>query len=92
MSNQIKNDYVPPSNVSAFFIPHIEANHLNAQDVAFELISGAKNISVATFQCFKNGNELMIDAKIIANLIVELQTKLEMIEKILPLAFESGEV
>lgn len=46
MSNQIKNDYVPPSNVSAFFIPHIEANHLNAQDVAFELISGAKNIEV----------------------------------------------
>jgi len=69
MSNQIKNDYVPPSNASAFFIPHPEANHLNAQDVAFELISGAKNISVATFQCFKNGNELMIDAKIIANLI-----------------------
>ena len=34
----------------------------------------------------------MIDAKIIANLIVELQTKLEMIEQILPLAFESGEV
>ena len=86
MSNQIKNDYVPPSNASAFFIPHPEANHLNAQDVAFELVSGSKNISIATFQYFKNDDDLISDEK-----IIELQTQLEMIEQVLPLVFESGE-
>lgn len=33
----------------------------------------------------------MINAEIVANLIIEIHTKLEMIEKILPLAFESEE-
>ena len=51
----------------------------------------AKDISIATFQCFEGGNKLMIKAEIVANLIYEIQTKLEMIEKILPLAFESKE-
>ena len=43
-------------NTSAFFTPHPEANHLNAQDVAFELVASAKDISIATFQCFEGGN------------------------------------
>lgn len=75
-------------NTSAFFTPHPEANHLNAQDVAFELVASAKDISIATFQCFEGGNRLMIKPEIVASLIAEIQTKLEMIEKILPLAFE----
>lgn len=93
MSNQIKKAYNSSlGSTSAFFAPHPEANHLNAQDVAFELVASAKDISIATFQCFEGGNRLMIKAEIVANLIVEIQTKLEMIEQILPLAFESGEM
>lgn len=74
-------------SVDTFFIPHPGANHLNAQDVAFELVASAKDISIATFQCFEDGNRLMISAEIVANLIVEIQTKLEMIERVLPMAF-----
>ena len=78
-------------SVDTFFIPHPGANHLNAQDVAYELVASAKDISIATFQCFDGGNKLMIKAEVVANLIAEIQTKLEMIERILPLAFESEE-
>ena len=92
MSNQIKKAYNSSlGSTSAFFAPHPEANHLNAQDVAFELVASAKDISIATFQCFEGGNRLMIKAEIVANLIIEIQTKLEMIEQILPLAFQDGE-
>ncbi|POU19366.1 hypothetical protein C3420_13845 [Acinetobacter sp. ACNIH3] len=86
MANQIQNDYLSPSNASIFFIAYPEENHLNAQDVAFELVSGSKNISIATFQYFKNDDDLISDEK-----IIELQTQLEMIEQVLPLVFESGE-
>lgn len=92
MSNQIKKTYNPSLGyTSAFFAPRAEANYLNAQDVAYELVASAKDISIATFQCFEGGNKLMIKAEIVANLIAEIQTKLEMIERILPLAFESEE-
>lgn len=92
MPNQIKKTYNPSLGcTTAFFAPHPEANHLNAQDVAYELVASAKGISIATFQCFDGGNKLIIKAEIVANLIAEIQTKLEMIERILPLAFESEE-
>ncbi|EOR07296.1 hypothetical protein [Acinetobacter tandoii] len=92
MPTQIKKTYNPSlGSTSAFFVPDAEANHLNAQDVAYELVASAKDISIATFQCFEGGNKLMIKAEIVANLIIEIQTKLEMIERILPLAFESEE-
>ena len=96
MSNQnkpLENQNEPKYNVligctSDFFVPHSEANHLNAQDVIHSLVASAKDISIATFQCFEGGNKLMIKDEIVANLIYEIQTKLEMIEKILPMAFE----
>jgi hypothetical protein len=92
MPTQIKKTYNPSlGSTSAFFVPDAEANYLNAQDVAYELVASAKDISIATFQCFEGGNKLMIKAEIVANLIAEIQTKLEMIERILPLAFESEE-
>lgn len=92
MPNQIKKTHNPSLGyTTAFFAPHPEANHLNAQDVAYELVASAKDISIATFQCFDGGNKLMIKAEIVANLIAEIQTKLEMIERILPLALESEE-
>ena len=90
MSNlNSKKPYNPAlCNVDAFYIPHAEANHLNAQDVVCSMVSSAKNISIATWNCFEDGRELAIKGEVVADLIYELQTKLEMIEKILPLAFE----
>lgn len=91
MSNQInsKKPYNPDlCNIGEFYTPHAEANHLNAQDVVYSLLASAKDISVATFNCFDGGNKLMIKDEIVANLIHEIQTKLEMIEKILPMAFD----
>ncbi len=89
MPNQKKPEYnVLIGSTSEFFVPHSEANHLNAQDVVHSLVASAKDISIATFQCFEGGNKLMIKGEIVANLICEIQTKLEMIEKILPMAFE----
>ena len=96
MSNQnkpLENQNEPKYNVligctSDFFVPHSEANHLNAQDVIHSLVASAKDISIATFQCFDGSNKLMIKDEIVANLIYEIQTKLEMIEKLLPMAFE----
>ena len=89
MPNQNKPKYnCLIGSTSEFFVPHSEATHLNAQDVVESLVSSAKDISIATFQCFEGGNKLMIKDEIVANLIYEIQTKLEMIEKILPMAFE----
>ena len=88
MSNQKK--YFPElCTTTAFFVPHEDSNHLNTQDVVQNLVSSAKNISIATYNCFEDGKELAIKGEIVAELIFELQTKLEMIEKILPMAFDS---
>ena len=90
MPNQnTKKEYFPElCTTTAFFVPHEDSNHLNAQDVVRNLVSSAKNISIATYNCFEDGKELAIKGEIVAELIFELQTKLEMIEKILPLAFK----
>ena len=89
MPNQIKPKYNSLIGcTSDFFVPHSEANHLNAQDVIHSLVAGAKDISIATFNCFDGGTKLVIKDEIVANLIYEIQTKLEMIEKLLPMAFE----
>lgn len=87
-----KKEYSPKlCNTVDFFVPHKDANHSNAQDVVRNLVTSAKNISTATFNCFEDGRELAIKGEIVADLIHEIQTKLEMIEKILPLAFEWDE-
>ena len=50
MPNQNKPEYnVLIGCTSEFFVPHSEANHLNAQDVIHELVASAKDISIATF-------------------------------------------
>lgn len=90
--NPINKDYFPLLCLtSEFFVPHKGANHLNAQDVIFDLVNSAKNMSIATWNCFEDGEKLVMKGEIVANLISEIQTKLEMIEKILPLAFEGDE-
>ncbi|MEC6035998.1 hypothetical protein QAB16_004875 [Acinetobacter nosocomialis] len=78
-------------DMTAFYVPHKDANHLNAQDVIFNLVNSAKNISIASWNCFEDGEKLVMKGEIVANLIFEIQTKLEMIEKILPMAFENNE-
>lgn len=87
----INKDYVPLlCTTSEFFVPHKDANHLNAQDVIYHLVSTAKDISTVTYNCFEDGRELAINSEIVANLIHELQTKLELVEKLLPMAFSHG--
>lgn len=90
--NSKKEYFLEYSCACTFFVPHAKANHLNAQEVVHELVSSAKDISTATWNCFEDGRNLVIDGKIVANLIFEIQSKLEMIEKILPLAFEYAHV
>ncbi|EXE78011.1 MULTISPECIES: hypothetical protein [Acinetobacter calcoaceticus/baumannii complex] len=89
--NPINKDYFPLLCLTnEFFVPHKDANHLNAQDVVVDLVNSAKNISIATWNCFEDGEKLVMKGEIVANLIFEIQTKLEMIEKILPLAFDDN--
>ncbi len=47
MSNlNSKKPYNPAlCNVDAFYIPHAEANHLNAQDVIHSLVTQAKTLA-----------------------------------------------
>ncbi|RZG46971.1 hypothetical protein [Acinetobacter wuhouensis] len=74
--------------IKEFYIPRPEANHLNAQDVIHSLLSQAINSSRTTQICFDENDQLAVNPAIVSNLIWTIQTKLEMIEKILPLAFE----
>ncbi|OUY09029.1 hypothetical protein [Acinetobacter populi] len=88
-SNQNPKPYNPELAITSnFYVPHAEANHLNAQDVIYNLVTSAKNISIASWNCFDDGETLNINHKIVAELIFEIQTKLEMIEKLLPMAFK----
>ena len=74
-------------SVAAFFTPHPDANHLNAQDAVHGLVSNAKDLSIAVLNCFDDEEGLVIKDTIVANLIYDIQTKLEMIERVLPMAF-----
>lgn len=91
MPNQTKKPYRPELNCTqAFFIPHPDANHLNAQDAVQSLVTSTKDLSTVIFNCFDGGTKLVIKDEVVANLIHEMQTKLEMIEAILPMAFNDG--
>ncbi|WP_180072391.1 hypothetical protein [Acinetobacter sp. YH12075] len=92
MPNQTKKTYKPELGCTqAFFVPHPDANHLNAQDAVHSLVTSTKDLSIAVFNCFDGGTKLVIKDEIVANLIYEIQTKLEMIEAILPMAFGDKE-
>ena len=92
MSNSKKPYNANLGCIESFYIPHPEADYANAQDVVYSMVSSAKNISIATWSCFKDGRELAVKGEVVADLIYELQTHLEMIERILPLAFQGEEV
>ena len=74
-----------------FFVPHSEANHLNAQDVIHDLLARAISTSTVTWLMFEDRDGKMVNAAnddLVANMLFDIQTKLEMIEKLLPMAFE----
>ena len=87
-SNAKKPHNLSLGSVAGFFTPHPDATPSDAQDVVCELVRSAKDISTATFHCFDGGTKLIVKDEIVSDLIFELQTKLEMIEKLLPMAFE----
>lgn len=90
--NPINKDYFPLlSLTNEFFVPHKDANHLNAQDVVYDLVKRAVSSTAATWLMFEERDGKMVNMAnddLIANMLFDIQTKLEMIEKILPLAFE----
>ncbi|WP_151713468.1 hypothetical protein [Acinetobacter bereziniae] len=91
--NSNKKLYNPSlSCAEEFFIPHEDSNHLNAQDVVYSMLRSSKSISIATWNCFENDKGRMVlctSGDLVAELLFEIQTKLEMIERILPLAFNN---
>ncbi|WP_010117400.1 hypothetical protein [Acinetobacter sp. P8-3-8] len=92
MQNQTKKKYFSNlCDASAFYVPHKDANHLNAQDIIKSLLSKSSNILIATLNCFENDKTLVISDEVLFSVIWDIQTKVEMIEKILPLAFEYQE-
>ena len=97
MPNQInsKKPYNPSlCNTSDFFVPHKDSNHLNAQDVIHNLVANAISTSTVTWLMFEDRDGRMVNTandSLVANMLWDIQTKLEMIERILPLAFESEE-
>lgn len=92
----LENQNEPKYNVlmgctSEFFVPHSEANHLNAQDVIHSLVARAISTSTVTWLMFEDRDGKMVNAAnddLVANMLFDIQTKLEMIEKLLPMAFE----
>lgn len=88
-----KKPYNPSlCNVTAFFVPHPEANHLNVRDALHQLVTQSLSATTATWLMFEDQDGRMVNkanGDLIANMLFDIQTKLEMIEKILPLAFES---
>ena len=95
MPNQInsKKQYNPSlCNTSDFFVPHKDANHLNAQDVIHDLVARAISTSTVTWLMFEDRDGKMVNIAnddLVANMLFDIQTKLEMIERVLPLAFDS---
>ncbi|MCJ8146624.1 hypothetical protein MKI79_06870 [Acinetobacter sp. A3.8] len=90
MPNSNQNITVSLNCASQFFVPHKDADAHHAQDVIHQLVESTKNLATATFNCFDEGAELAVRDDIVANLIHDIQTRLELIEKLLPMAFSDG--
>lgn len=93
MSNlNSKKPYNPAlCNVDEFYIPHAEANHLNAQDVIHSLVTQAKTlatIGVCQYEQEDKQTVCKMNNEHMQNLLWDIQTKLDMINKILPTAFD----
>ncbi|KAF1020626.1 MAG: hypothetical protein GAK29_03593 [Acinetobacter bereziniae] len=89
MSNSKKIHNSKICDITDFFVAHPEAKYLDAQDVITDLLDSAKHISFATWNCFDSDKKLTVSDEVVASLVYEVRSKLEMIEKILPMAFQS---
>lgn len=92
MSNSKKPYNANLGCIEDFYIPHPKANYSNAQDVIHSLLVQARNTAIATQGCFEVSEKLDVNPCVISDLIWTIQTKLEMIERILPLAFQAEEI
>lgn len=92
MSNSNKKPYNSSlSFTPEFFVPHKEANHLNAQDVLRQLLEHSLSVTTATWLMFEEQDGKMVNTandNLVANMLLSIQTQLGMVEKILPLAFQ----
>ncbi|MHA3081287.1 hypothetical protein [Acinetobacter sp. ANC 5502] len=78
------------SLVDQFFSLNPNANTQNAQDIVHLLLTQSLNVTFATLNCFDDEDGELISRvqdDVIANLLFDIQTKLELIEKVLPFAF-----
>lgn len=78
------------SLVDQFFSLNPNANTQNAQDIVHILLTQSLNVTFATLNCFDDEDGELISRvqdDVIANLLFDIQTKLELIEKVLPFAF-----
>ena len=95
MSNQIKKAYNPSlGSAETFFVPHKDSNHLNAQDVIHSLVAQSLSATTVTWLMLEEQDGRMVNtanSDLVANMLWDIQTKLEMITKILPMAFDSGD-
>lgn len=78
------------SLVDQFFSLNPNAKTQNAQDIVHILLTQSLNVTFATLNCFDDEDGELISRvqdDVIANLLFDIQTKLELIEKVLPFAF-----
>ena len=97
MPNQINSKKIYNPSLACtpeFYIPHPESNHLNAQDVIHSLVTQSLSATTVTWLMFEEQDGRMVNtanSDLVANMLWDIQTKLEMITKILPMAFDSGD-
>ena len=74
--------------------PHDNANSANAKDIVENLLDQSMNLVLATWSCFEDQDGQVVNKfndALIANLLLDIKEKLELIEKALPLAFEDSQ-
>ena len=77
-----------------FYVPHPNADLLDARDVIHSLVTQSLSATTVTWLMFEDQGGRMVNTandSLVANMLWDIQTKLEMIEKILPMAFDSGD-
>ncbi|MFC2993934.1 hypothetical protein ACFODO_01355 [Acinetobacter sichuanensis] len=80
--------------VNNFFVIHPNANSANAKDIVENLLDQSMSLVLATWSCFENQDGQVVNKfnnDLIANLLLDIKVKLQLIEKALPLAFEDSQ-
>lgn len=92
MNAQVKNvekEYKPElAELPEYFVQHVDSNHLNAQDVVYTLLEQAKNLATVGQLLHMDGEDgYLVKDEILCNLFWDIATKLELLNKQLPKAF-----